>query len=342
MTRQEAAEAGLDPDADAQPIVIASAQFESAEVTCPDAQGNTVPLFSTFSSLGMDAPDGWDDEDLIRFARVNFGSLGIVTEIYLRTQPLEELEIYAVDRLHTMHEVFPRPDPDVNADYLKELWNDYQYLEFFYTPFNGGINTGHNDKLQLKLFRRPLATDRERCLDVAIDCVRPTLDGFWKSECCLRLTSRVAASCLLCCNPATWHWNLGDCCVCLPDFEQRIAIGSHGVEDDESFAETLQIMGLVVYQRALSPSMLWMISRACLAYCFPASCNTNREVRMKTKAAANPFSRKPLYYKDVAMYEAGVPERLFDFEMELPFKPGGDPEFQHFRRAWWWAVDFIR
>ena len=68
--------------------------------------------------------------DLMDFVRVNFGTLGIVTQFWLACE--NPFQVLATDEICPMNEVIPRQQPTVFADLL----NKNDYLELFYAPFN--------------------------------------------------------------------------------------------------------------------------------------------------------------------------------------------------------------
>lgn len=66
------------------------------------------------------------------FARVHFGSLGIVTEIFIKT--LENLFVEGTGEIVPLESIILKPK--VKSSNLQKVFNEYDYLEFFYNPFN--------------------------------------------------------------------------------------------------------------------------------------------------------------------------------------------------------------
>ena len=97
---------------------------------------NTQPskFISSFTDLKWQPPLPFDQNkyDVMDFARVHFGSLGIVTEIFIKTQ--ENFFVEATDEILPLESIIPKPN--VKSSKLQKVLNEYNFLEFFYNPFN--------------------------------------------------------------------------------------------------------------------------------------------------------------------------------------------------------------
>ena len=73
--------------------------------------------------FGVDAPDGRDDDDVVRAAQVSLGSLGIFTSLTLRVLPA-----YDLHRTNYMTHI------DWVSDHLDELLEQNRHLDFYWYP----------------------------------------------------------------------------------------------------------------------------------------------------------------------------------------------------------------
>src|SRR5581483_4002210 len=71
---------------------------------------------------------------LIDFARGNFGTLGIITELWIHCEP--RFNVRAVDEVIPMEELLQHPSSESDTRFVNEYLLGKDYLELFYTPFN--------------------------------------------------------------------------------------------------------------------------------------------------------------------------------------------------------------
>eukprot|EP01038_Epipyxis_sp_PR26KG_P007207 gene7207-9835_t len=276
------------------------------------ANGATV-ISSLDQLFNGSAPVTYAGKSLMDVVRVHFGTLGIVTQIFIETA--EQFYVNAVDEVVALEKVIPPPNEEndsfVRNYLLKKDENDQienDYLELFYSPFNVNHhiwNKKEDRRIWLKRAKKTV-TPRRSCCDSSCCSNNSRSDplGFHKNPLNnwlndhIQLSSDDIESALLelndrnppVCSPIT------SCC--------------------------LSLFGYLANGLGLNQCCSGIVGS--IEMCFGVNSH-------KYTVPFNSFS----------LYQRIAPEKIWDTEMEIPIDLSIDHHAKKFRAAWWYVLDEV-
>lgn len=107
------------------PVIFSQYPFTEKSLLRNGPDTKSSKVISSFDDLKWQPPPPFDQNkyDLIDFARVHFGSLGIVTEIFIKTQ--ENFFVEGTDEIVPLESIIPKPK--VKSSNLQKVFNEYDY-----------------------------------------------------------------------------------------------------------------------------------------------------------------------------------------------------------------------
>jgi hypothetical protein len=291
------------------PVIFSQYPFTDESLLRNGPNTKSSKVISSFADLKWQPPPPFDQNkyDLIDFARVHFGSLGIVTEIFIKT--LENFFVEGTDEIVPLESIIPKPK--VKSSNLQKVFNEYDYLEFFYHPFNklSCING--------QLLPGDMWLKKAKVLDASIPALPlkkiDPLD-FTKEPLSKRLDKFIEAH--------------------EAEIEQSL-IKNQGC-CKSSIPVILEFMGKLSYDFGLDPFCegICLCCNNCFARtfcCFP-KCRGRLKTKITNIVPINTFT----------LYQQTAPKSLVDPEIEIPLNIIDDPEMIRFRTAWWNVIDKVK
>eukprot|EP01038_Epipyxis_sp_PR26KG_P014948 gene14948-20108_t len=256
-------------------------------------------------------PPTYAGKSLMDVVRVHFGTLGIVTQIFIETE--EQFYVDAKDEVVTLERVIPKPsdeDDSFVVNYLMKKDNnnlfENDYLELFYSPFNINRhiwNSNDNKRIWLKRAKRTT--------------IVPT--GCCRANACYKKS-----------DPLGFHKNplnnwLNDTIQLSSDDLQSSLLKLNS--KNQSFCSSFiglcfSLFGNVAQGLGLNPCCSGIFGS--IGMCFGVDSH-------KYTVPFNSFS----------LYQRIAPEKIWDQEMEIPIDLSIDPQAKRFRRAWWYVIEEI-